>query len=152
MGDLAPDPKRQAQPAGRSQNEPIVPVEEYYEHNTYEEALDALVGGLEMPMTWNYWQSCISKLAKHFKQESLKAPSGEARKLYNTKMEGKFGSEWMKKLPIRSYVQRQLPSGGQPTGGVPAPSAAAAASAGASGGNVARPLHAFCWATAARAP
>ena len=55
-----------------------MPVEEYCELNTFEEAVEAMVGGLEKPMTWNYWQSCISKLAKHFKHESAKYDGRDA--------------------------------------------------------------------------
>ena len=108
--------------------EPTYQVTAYLRPATLEESIDALVADLSVPMTWNYWQSFVATLGRRYGKKFV--TKGELRELYNAKMSGKFGAEWVNLVPMRAYAPRPAP-GAQPTGVPDAPTGAAPAKAAA---------------------
>ena len=104
-------PKRFAVPAGAAPGEPRYDSKDFFSSATFEDAVDLLVSKLEVPMTWNYWQSFLSHLAQYYQ---VQLENKRIRDLYTKFNEERFGAQWTTLVPPRQYARQK--SEGQPTG------------------------------------
>ena len=86
--------------------EKIFEPKDFHNKDSFEQAIDVLMTQLDVPLSWNYWQSLTTAIGKFHGKTYAK---GECRSLYEAKQKAKFGDIWRPLVPTRVY-KRSVPT------------------------------------------
>ena len=83
-----------------------LPISDYTEFDSYEEAMEELIAAMTEPWPWNLWTKFSAALAPSY-PDADRNPRYRAA-LRKTLMEKKFGPRWQKPNPLREKALETL--------------------------------------------